>query len=140
MGIINGQIQPYTLASDRLTYLPVQALGSLSEQDMTSSSVENIYTVPSDSIAIVTGIVIEAGLTASVTAIPSISLGIAAGETDIFDTETLVNFDTTGATWANWLAFSRDRAGTAGETIKVNITGGTATFLVANIYLIGFVV
>lgn len=138
--IRSPQIVQNTLDAELLVNAPIQILRSLFSVDMTTSQVSSFLVVPTGKIAIILGVLLEATAANTVTVVPQISLGIATGETDIFSTEALVAFDTQGDTWSNWLVFSSSRAGIAGEEIKINITGATATSLIADIHLVGFLV
>lgn len=140
-GLIRSpQIAQNTLDAELLVNAPVQVLSSLSNVNMTTTQVSSLFLVPTGKIVIILGILFEATTANTVTVVPTMSLGIATGENDIFATESLVSFDTVGDTWSNWLVFSSSRAGIAGEEIKMNIAGATATSLVADIHLIGFLV
>lgn len=139
-GLRSNQITQNTLFNELLVNTPVQVLSSRNSVDMTITQISSLFLVPTGKTVIILGVLIEAATANSVTVVPTISLGIAGGENDIFPAESLVDFDTVGDTWSNWLVFSNARAGTAGQEIKMNITGGTATFLVANIHLMGFLI
>jgi hypothetical protein len=136
--IRNKQITERDIATDRLVDIPVQILATRYGVDMTTSNVFSIYPVPADKITIILGILVEATVANTVTTAPSLSVGITSGETDIFDTEALVDLNAVGETWSNWLVFSHSRAATPGEDIKVNLMGATAATLTADIHLIGF--
>jgi len=137
-GIRNEQIQLATLTGDRFTDTPIEMVASIYGLDLAQSGVTNIYTVPTGVFAVVVGVIIEAIEASAVTVVPSVSIGIVAGETDIFDTEALQDFDTLGDTWSNWLSFSTGRAAAESEVIKINVTAATATQLLGNVHLIGF--
>jgi hypothetical protein len=132
------QLAYRTLAPDRLINTPVDVLGSITNFDLTQTGVFNLYTTPSYKLGFTLGIFCQATAADTVTVVPQISVGIASGETDIFAQESLINFDTVGDVWSNWLVFSKSRNSLATEVIKINVTGATATTLLANIYLIGF--
>jgi hypothetical protein len=136
--IRNKQITERDIDADRLVDTPVQILAARYGVDMTTSNIFSIYTAPSGKIIILLGILVETTAANTVTAAPSLSVGITSGETDIFDTEALVDLNAVGETWSNWLVFSHSRAATPGEDIKVNLTGATAATLTADIHLIGF--
>lgn len=134
------QIEQGGLAADRLVNIPVQVLASRSGATLTSTIVSELYSVPSGQIAIILGIIFEATSVDTVTTPPEVSVGIASGETDIFPNETMINFDSLGNTWSNWLVFSKAKAAIGGETVKMNLTGATANILISNIHLIGFLI
>lgn len=142
VGLRNIQIVPGTIPLEKLTNVPIISLASFNTVDLTLARVPiALYTVPTGKIAIILGIGLEATQAVSVTVVPQISVGIATGETDIFDTEALVDFDETQDAWLNWLILSKGRAATAGQIVKLNLqTPATATTLTAGITLIGFLV
>jgi hypothetical protein len=107
---------------------------------MTSTMISELLVVPTGKVAIILGILFEASAANTVTVPPTVSLGVASGENDIFAAEPMQNFDTVGETWSNWLVFSQARAASSGESAKLSITGATATTLLSNIHLIGFLV
>ena len=74
----------------------------------------------------------------SPTSDPAISVGIAAGETDIFPTSTLVAFDTLNKTYTFWTD-AKSVHGVATDVIRMNVqTAAVATTLEADVKLIGF--
>jgi len=140
MLIRNKQITQGTLDADRLVAIPIQILSSRFGVNMTQSFISELLVVPTGKAAIIMGILFEATVANSVTVPAIVSLGIASGENDIFATEMMQNFNVAGDTWSNWLVFSSARAATAGESIKLNLTGATASSLISDIHLIGFFV
>jgi hypothetical protein len=140
--IRNKQIIPDTVALDKLSNIPIVSLASFNSVDLTLARLPiPLYTVPSGKTAVILGIGLEATQATNVTVVPQISVGIAAGETDIFDVEALVDFDETQDMWLNWLVLSKGRAATSGQVVKLNLqTPATATTLTAGIHLMGFLV
>ncbi len=138
--IRNKQITQETLDADLLVDIPIQILSSRFGVDITQSMVSELLVVPTGKVAIIMGILFEATVANSVTVPAIASLGIASGEDDIFAAEMMQNFDVAGETWSNWLVFSSARAATAGQSIKLNLTAATATTLISDIHLIGFLV
>lgn len=136
--IQNRAITVGTLDTDRLVDIPIQILSSRFGVNMTQSFISELLVVPTGKIAIIMGILFEATVANSIAVPAIVSLGIASGENDIFAAEPMQSFDTAGETWSNWLVFSSARAATAGQSIKLNLTGATATTLISDIHLIGF--
>jgi hypothetical protein len=134
------QITERDIDVDRLVDLPVQILSSRFGVNMTTTMISELLVVPTGKTAIVLGIMFEATVADTVTGLPAVSLGIASGEDDIFDQEIMQSFNVVGDTWSNWLSYSHGRAAATGESIKVSITGATATTLISNIHLIGFLI
>ena len=140
-GLIRSkQITQRTLDADRLVDFAVQILSSRYGVDMTTSIISELLVVPSGQIAIILGILFESTQANTVTVPAIVSVGIAAGEDDIFAAEPMQNFDAVGETWSNWLVFSHARAAAAGESVKLNLAGATASQLIGDIHLIGFLV
>lgn len=140
-GLIRSkQITERDITADRLVDIPVQVLSSRSGVDMTTTAVSELLAPATGKIAIILGILFEVTQANTVTVPATISVGVASGEDDIFASEAMQDFNAVGDTWSNWLVFSHARAVTSGETAKVNITGATATALVSDIHLIGFLV
>jgi len=132
------QVAIRTLAPDRLVKLPINTLASQSSFDLTQTRIFNLYTTPVGKIGFILGIFVSAIVADTVTVMPQISAGIASGENDIFAQEALTDFDTTGDVWSNWLVLTKARNSRQQEIVKLNVTGATASKLLANIYLIGF--
>jgi hypothetical protein len=136
--ISNYQIAYRALAPDRLVNIPIAALRSQTSFDLAQTRVFNLYTIPAGKNGMVLGIFFEAIAADSVTVAPAISVGIASGEADILPSESMLNFDTVGDVWSNWLVLTKARGASATEVIKLNVVGATATKLLADVHLIGF--
>jgi hypothetical protein len=136
--IRSNQVAFRTLAPDRLVNLPIDVLASLTNFDLTQTRVFDLYQTPLGKLGFVLGIFAQITVADTVTTVPEISVGIASGENDIFAQEPLTTFDTLGDVWSNWLVLSKARNSKQQEAVKINVTGATATKLLANIYLIGF--
>jgi len=140
-GLIRSpQIQEKTLDADRLTDHPVEVLASFFGVDLTIARTVPLYTVPTGKVLIPLGLLFEATDATSVTAFPTVSVGISPSTVNIFPVETMEEFDITGDTWTNWLMFSHARAGVGGNIVTIDITAATATTLVSKIHFIGFLV
>ena len=136
--IRSGQIGLRAVAPDRLVNTPIDVLASNKSFDLTQTRVFNLYFTPTNKLGFVLGIFVKATLATGVTVVPQISVGVTTGETDIFPTESLTNFDTLNDVWSNWLVTTKAINSAPGSIVKINVTGATATALFADIYLIGF--
>jgi hypothetical protein len=136
--IRTGQVAFRTIASDRLTNPPVDVLRFQSSFDLTQTRVFDLYTIPANKNGIVLGIFFEAVSASNVTVVPTVSVGISSGETDIFPAESMLNFTTLGDVWSNWLVLTKAQGAVATEIIKLNVVGATADRLLADIHLVGF--
>ena len=134
----SGQLGLRSMGSDRLVNLPIDVIASNTNFDLTQTRIFNLYFTPTNKLGFVLGIFVKATLATSVTVVPQISIGITPGETDIFPTEPLTNFDTVNDVWRNWLVTTKAINAAPGSIVKINVTGATATALFADVYLIGF--
>jgi hypothetical protein len=134
------QILQGNIADDRLVNIPIKVLGSRIGVNLTTDATVSMFVVPSDKKAVVLGILVEATNANTVTVVPQISIGIASGEDDIFSIEPMVDLNATGDTWSNWQLFSQSVIGNASQEIKYSLTGGTATTLIGNLHLMGFLI
>lgn len=131
----NAAIQEETLTSAHFENQPIEVLGSTTATDLETSQTITLYQVSGGETVAVVGILVEATNANTVSVVPQIS--VSADATVVLDTESLVNFTTTGDVWANWLSTGKTVAATAGQDITATITGGTATTLLGAIYLMG---
>ena len=100
----------------------------------------NLYTVPAGNSAVITGLVIRVTMADTITAPPTLGIGIAAGEADIIAPVSLVGLDSTTEYWR----FSVEgvaRLGVAAEIIKLGIdVAATSVHMTISADLIGYLV
>ncbi len=98
--------------------------------DGKSATVTNLYTVPTGYAAVVTGAQLVLTTATGLTVTGAAGIGVAAGEDDIFGSQTLLGVLSTGNIW-NFSAIGKTVKVVAGSTIKLGIdtayTGTTAT-------------
>jgi hypothetical protein len=98
----------------------------------------NLYTVPVGKTAVITSAVIRVTVADTITVVPTVGIGIAAGETDIFASTALTGLDATTKVF-RFDAIGTYVAGAAGNVIKLGIdTGATATTMTISVDLIGY--
>lgn len=134
----DGFIRSRTFSLDKLAFAPFVVLSETESIDLTSTGTTDLYTIPSGQVPIILGAVFELTGVSSPVSDPAVSIGIAAGETDIFPTNTLVNFDTLNETYTFW-SDAKSVHGVATDVIRLNVqTAASATTLEASVRLIGF--
>ena len=100
----------------------------------------NLYTVPAGKSTIVTSVIIRVTTADTITAVPALGIGIAAGEDDIIASTTLTGLDATTKYW-KFDVEGTAKVGAAAEVIKLGIdTGATATTMTIAVDLIGYLV
>jgi len=103
MTLFRGPQLDFTdINEDRLAKETTHALGAVTGIDLTTTGVTTVFTAPSGKIALIFGVLLEATDADTVTVVPQISLGLNPSTTNIFPTETLINFDTTGDLYLYW--------------------------------------
>jgi len=131
-------LDDYTFELDKLEFNPFVIISSTTDVDLTTSSVTSLYTIPSGITPIVIGAIIEVTAADTITSNASVSIGIAAGETDIFATTPLVGLGAVQDSFTLW-ATDKFVHGTTSDTVSINVqTAATATSLVATVRLIAF--
>jgi len=100
----------------------------------------NLYTVPAGKTAIITGVIIRCTTATAVTVVPTLGVGIAAGEADIMPSTALTGLDLT----TEFYRYSVEGVavtGAAAAVIKLGIdTGATATTMTIAVDLIGYLI
>jgi len=100
----------------------------------------NLYTVPAGKTAIITGVIIRCTVATAVTVVPTLGVGIAAGEADIMPSTALTGLDLT----TEFYRYSVEGVvvtGAAAAVIKLGIdTGATATTMTIAVDLIGYLI
>lgn len=100
----------------------------------------NLYTVPSGRTAIITHAVIRVSAASAITVPPSLGIGVAAGEDDIYTSTSLVGLDTTGEVYV-FASEGLQVAVAAASVIKLGIdTGATATTATLEVDLFGYLI
>lgn len=100
----------------------------------------NLYTVPAGKTAIITEAVVRVTAANTITVPPTLGIGIAAGEDDIFAATVLTGLDTTTKVY-KFNAANTYVAGAATNIIKLGIdVGATATTMTISIDLIGYLI
>jgi hypothetical protein len=100
----------------------------------------NLYTVPAGKTAIITGVIFHCTAADTVTVVPTLGVGVAAGEIDIMPSTSLTGFDALNELY-RYSPEGTYVSVAAGGVIKVGIdTGATATTMTISAYLMGFLV
>lgn len=125
-------------AGDRNRLAP-RLLSRTTGIDATATGTTNLYTVPTGRSAHITHAVIRATTATAVTVEPTLGIGIAAGENDIYsDASPLTGLTSTSVEW-HFDSVGIVSVGAATNIIKVGIdTGATATALTIAIDLFGY--
>lgn len=106
--------------------------------DAKTIATTNLYTVPAGKTAIITGAVVRVTAATAITVVPTLGIGIAAGEDDVFASTVLTGLDATTKVF-KFTASATYKAGAAAEVIKLGVdVGATATTMTISIDLIGY--
>lgn len=115
-------------------------LSVTSAVDMKVVATTNLYTVPVGKSAMITKVIYKMNTASAITVGPNVGVGVAAGEDDIIYPQAITGFDASG----EYFVLQNDgtsRLATAGNIIKVGVdTGATATTMLVDIYLFGFLI
>jgi hypothetical protein len=138
-GLIRGpQFRRATIGDDRFVNRLTSVLVTTTAIDLTSSgTTTTLYTVPAGKIAFINGIIFRAVQESAVTD-ASVSVGINPSADNLFDEQQLVNFRVVHDVWSLWSDKSTTLIAQAGEQIDVNIVTPATGSLLADAYLIGF--
>lgn len=108
--------------------------------DMKTVAATPIYTVPVGKSAIITKVIYVMDTASAITIGPNVGIGVAAGEDDIIFPQAITGFDAS----AEYFVLQNDgtsKVASAGDIIKVGIdTGATATTMLVDVYLLGFLI
>lgn len=100
----------------------------------------NLYTVPAGKKAIITDIILHVTAADTVTVVPTLGVGVAAGEIDIMPSTSLTGFDALNELY-KYSCTGTYVSVAAGGIIKLGVdTGATATTMTISVYLMGFLV
>lgn len=100
----------------------------------------NLYTVPAGKTAIITEAIIRVTAANTITVVPTLGIGIAAGEDDIYLPQIITGTNATNKIY-RFSASGSYRNGSAGDVIKLGIdVGATATTMTISIDLIGYLI
>jgi hypothetical protein len=106
--------------------------------DAKAVATTNLYTVPAGKSAIITNAVIRVTVADTITVVPTLGIGIAAGEDDIIASTSLIALNATTKFWkfdVEGIAV----VGAAAAVIKLGIdVGATATTMTITVDLIGY--
>lgn len=98
----------------------------------------NLYTVPTGKTLIVTEAIVRVTTATAITVPPTLGIGIAAGESDIYAPVSLTGLNATTKIY-RFSASGTYASGSAGQVIKAGIkVGATATTMTISIDLIGY--
>lgn len=118
----------------------IRVLARTNSIDAKTVAATNLYTVPTGKTAIITGAIIRVTAASSISAGPTLGIGVAAGESDMFASISLSTLTTTANIYGFALVGASVPA-TAGQIIKVGIdTGSTGTSQTISIDLLGYLI
>lgn len=99
-----------------------------------------LYTIPAGQSAVITGAVVRVTAASGVVGVPTLGIGIAPGEDDIFSPTILTGMTSTSKVF-RFASIGTFAQGSAGNIIKVGIdSAGSASSLTISIDLIGYLI
>lgn len=132
LGIVSG-LPAWVTSGDVL-------LSTTTSINAKTTGTTNLYTVPSGKTAIITRVVIVPTAASSITQGPSLGVGIAAGEDDIFASVQLTGVTSTSKVYA-FDAIGTYAAAAATNVIKLGIdTAAAGTSMTISVYLFGYLI
>lgn len=118
----------------------VSLLSTTTGIDAKTVATTNLYTVPGGKTAIISGVIFRVTTADTITGVPSVGVGIAAGEDDIFSSTALTGLDATTKYYRASVE-GVSTAGAATNVIKLGVdTGATATTMTIAVDLFGYLV
>lgn len=119
---------------------PHEVLATVAAIDGKTVAVTTLYTVPAGATAVITRAVIRPTTATAVTGVPTLGIGVAAGEADIFASTALTGLSDTAHVW-EFAASGLCRHNAAGDVIKLGIdTAAVGTALALSVDLIGYLI
>ena len=119
---------------------PVPVVLSVTSVDLGAVATTNLYTVPTGKTAIITDAVLKPTTATAAVGDAVVGIGVAAGEDDIFSSQTLTGLNLTTERF-KFLSSGVSVTAAAAAVIKAGVdTADTGTALVANVYLIGYLI
>ncbi len=148
-GGLNKVYHDTTLTGDGTVTNPLSVVSATSGIDILSITTginaktvgtTNLYTVPVGKTAIITGIDILVTAATAVTVPPTVGVGIASGEDDIFFPTSLIGLNLVNEIYRG-VPLGVFVKGNAGEIVKLGIdVGATATTMTITVNLIGYLI
>ncbi len=123
-----------------MNYKTERVLSTTTGIDAKSATTTTLYTVPSGKTAIITGAVIRPTTTTAVTVSPTLGIGIAAGESDVFSSVALTGLDTITEVY-KFTASGLYVTAASTNVLKLGIdVGASATTMTVSVDLIGYLI
>lgn len=120
--------------------LPVPVVLSVTSVDLAAVATTNLYTVPSGQSLIVTDVIVKPTTATAAVGDAQAGVGVAAGEVDIADQQTLSGLDATTELFRMALQ-NPAYVSAASEVVKFGVdVADTGTALVADVYLVGYLI
>lgn len=115
-------------------------LARVTSIDAKVAAATTLYTVPTGKTAIITGAVVQSGAVSAITAGPTLGIGIAAGEDDIYAPVALTGLTSNAKTYV-FPPPGLQASAPAGSVVKVGIdAASTGTSQLVTVSLLGFLI
>lgn len=122
------------------TTTPVNRLASVAGISGTTTGITSLYTVPTGRTAIITSANVRCTAATAITVGPTLGMGVAAGEDDIYAATSLASLTAVGQLYG-FTTTGMSVSAAAGSVIKVGIdTAATGTSQTLTIDLVGYLV
>jgi hypothetical protein len=120
--------------------LPIPVVLAVVSANLAAVGTTNLYTVPASRTAIITDVVIKPTTATAAVGDAAAGIGVAAGEDDVFASQVLTGLNLTTERF-KFLSSGVSRVAAAADVIKIGVdTADTGTALVADVYLIGYLI
>jgi len=139
-GLIRGpQFRANTIGGDRFNNRLTSVLSTTPIIDLTSTGLTSLFTVPAGNMALIQGVILRSTF-GSATTDATISVGVGPSTTNLFDLQELVQVRTTYDIFSLWSDKSTTLVVQSGEQIDLDVTVAATGTLIADAYLIGFLI
>lgn len=132
LGLLSGILN----ISDKV----IGVLSTITGINAKNIALTNLYTVPASKTAIITGAIIRVIASSAITIVPTLGVGIATGEDDVFSSTSLTGLDDVTKVY-KFTSAGTYAIGQSADIIKLGIdVGATATTMTIAVDLIGYLI
>lgn len=136
--VVGGGVSSMRLETTLATSVGSNILASVNNIDATSTGVTTLYGVGYSAHAIITGAVVRVTTATNVSQVPTLGIGVASGEDDIFSATALTGVTTTSKAFV-FTSLGTINYATHGSVIKLGIdTGAVADAMKISVDLLGY--
>jgi hypothetical protein len=137
-GITGPQVGQSEITFDRMVNPTSFALATDVSVDLTSTGATSLFTASRKTYIL--GVILRSDAANTVTSPPQISVGINPITDNVFENESMVNFDTVDDVYTFWSNLNTAFVMNVSDQLDINVnTAATATTLTAIAYVVGII-